>query len=338
MLKDDYDKLKELLSLEKYINYNGEGSKTKNIISCSITIKSLENIPVIHNNNLKELVEIALNELDFIVSVDQNIFVAGGMLHEKSHLNKYIINEESYNTFSKDLTCEYLDGLDKEEFIGTIGHHNSQHYRMVMRTTPLTFYDLNVPLATDYISKIANNLKYDDKYKYIDNDKEKKEYLSNIEMKAREAFIDPLTEITHSLNKGFNTPMVISLYDINTKTLPSSLNGTMAFIGRSECIYNVTQVEFINVSDVLHLKFNMSELNLYDNPVHDMLVMSSLLLGVANITNKKSGTVTASIGRVYIKEGDSELNKNIDYINLELNSKLKDVSEINSDQYTYEIK
>lgn len=338
MFIQDFNKLKELLLKTKPINYNGEELKTKNIVSRSITINVNENVPVMCSGDVKDYVNLALNELDYILSTDQHLFIAGGMLSEKNKLTKYVVNDEDYITFSKDLTGEYLENINKEDYVVTVGYHNGQHYRMVMRTSPLTFYDLNVPLAKDYISKLANNLRYDDNYKKINNEDEKKQYLSNIEMKAREAFIDPLTEIVHCLNKGFNTPMVISLYDISTKTLPGSLKGTMAFIGRSECIYNITQVEFINLDDVLHLNFNMLEMDLNNNLTHDILIMSALLIGVSNISKKKVGTVTANISRVYLKEEITHLNDQLNFIQLEINGNLTDVSEINSQCFSYEIK
>ncbi len=338
MFTEEYNKLKELLASVMPVNYNSDNLKTRNLISKSITLDISEGVPVIANGKLRASINIALNELDYILSIDQSIFITQGMLHSDSQLNKSIVTDTDYETFCMDLTDEYLKHIVKENYVGDVGFHNSQYYRMVMRTVPLTFYDINVPLSKDYIGKLAQNLPNDETYKNIKNEEDKKEYLSKIEMKAREAFIDPLTEIVHSLNKSINTPMVLSLYNINTKTLPGSLKGTMAFIGRSESIYNITQIEFLNLDNTLHLNFNMLEMNLSNTPLHDLFVMSSLLIGIANITNKKLGTVTANISRVYMNEMVKTKSDELEFVHLEINNKLNDISEINSRCFSYEIK
>lgn len=336
MFKNDFKILLDSLREVDVVDYDGLGSMSRNILSKSIVVDLNKCIPVTFNDDVKEKVNIALNELDFIVSMDQNNFLSLGKLHPGSHLNNFIVNDDDFKSFSENLTDEYLSVIEKEDYIDTVGYHNSQNFRMVMRTVPLTFYDINIPIAKDYINKLAGSLYLNDEYKTL-SEEDKKEYLSKIELQARESFIDPLTEIVYDINKGLKTPLVVPLYNFNTRRLPVSEKGYMAFLGRSESIYNVTHVEFINLKDTLHLSVNLIEMNLDDNPFKDIIVMSALLITMANITNKKVGKLTVNIGRLYTEQTMGGHHYHIRSINMEMNSKLTCVSEIGSDKISYEI-
>ncbi len=335
-IKLGFNDLTYKLKLATPLSFNNDLSKSFNLFAKSLRVDLNDGLPLCMNEGA-ETIKGFLSDLAWLIQTKESL----SELNSNSFIKKNASTIEDYDNFKKDLTDEYLNGVQPIKFVGTVGANPGELLRKSIKTTPLTMLDLNIPLARDFSASILDGVLRDDTIFYDTmSDDEKRKLVIELEQGFKSAILDPLTLSLFEIKNNLYTNKIINMWSIDKKPLPGANERFNPFLMRQTKATNILNLEFYTLNDTLNLTFTQREMNVLDMPFYEINLMGILLFSMAKLAGKKVGVLNVNINRVFCGE-DEACNilddKKLRYYKLELDEIAVDVTDIVEDNFSYEI-